>query len=40
MRSPNGASGNNNPNAIDSMSDEQFARMERKIKEGARYTLR
>lgn len=39
MRSPNGASGTN-PNAIDSMSDEQFARMERKIKEGARYTLR
>ena len=39
MRSPNGASGTN-PNAIDSMSDEQFDRMERKIKEGARYTLR
>ena len=38
-RSPNGASGKN-PNAIDSMSDEQFDRMERKIKEGARYTLR
>lgn len=39
MRSPNGASGTN-PNAIDSMSDEQFERMERKIKEGARYSLR
>ena len=39
MRSPNGASGTN-PNAIDSMSDEQFEKMERKIKEGARYTLR
>ena len=40
MRSPNGASGQN-PNAIDSMSDEQFERMERKIKyEGARYKLR
>ena len=40
MRSPNGASGNN-PNAIDSMSDEQFDRMERNIKEkGARYSLR
>ena len=40
MRSPNGASGKN-PNAIDSMSDEQFERMERKIKyEGARYKLR
>lgn len=39
MRSPNGASGTN-PNAIDSMSDEQFERMERKIREGARYTLK
>lgn len=39
MRSPNGASGQN-PNAIDTMSDEQFERMERKIKEGARYQLR
>ena len=39
MRSPNGASGKN-PNAIDTMSDEQFERMERKIKEGARYQLR
>jgi len=40
-RSPNGASGTNKPNAIDSMSDEQFDRMERNIKEkGARYTLR
>ena len=39
MRSPNGASGTN-PNAIDSMSDEQFARMEKKIAEGARYSLR
>ena len=33
MRSPNGASGQNK-NAITSMSDEQFERMERKIKEG------
>ena len=40
MRSPNGASGANNPNAIDSMSDEQFDRMEKRIKEGARYTLK
>lgn len=39
MRSPNGAS-SFNPNAIDSMSDEQFEKMERKIKEGARYTLK
>lgn len=40
MRTPNGASGTT-PNAIDSMSDEQFDRMERNIKErGARYTLR
>ena len=39
MRSPNGASGTN-PNAIDSMSDEQFARLEKKIAEGARYSLR
>ena len=39
MRSPNGASGVNN-NSIMSMSDEQFARMEKKISEGARFTLR
>lgn len=39
MRSPNGASGTN-PNAIESMSDEQFERMEKRIREGARYTLR
>ena len=38
MRSPNGASGIN-PNAIDSMSDEQFERMERRISEGARIRL-
>lgn len=38
MRSPNGAS-SQSPNAIDSMSDEQFDRMERKIQEGARYRL-
>lgn len=38
MRSPNGASGVN-PNAIDSMSDEQFERLERKISEGARIRL-
>lgn len=40
MRSPNGASGANQPNAITSMSDEQFDRMERRIREGARYSLK
>lgn len=39
MRSPNGASGTN-PNAIDSMSDEQFAKLEKRIQEGARIRLR
>ena len=39
MRSPNGASGQN-PNAIESMSKEQFARMEKKISEGARIRLK
>ena len=39
MRSPNGASGIN-PFAIDSMSDEQFDRMERQIKEGKRVRLK
>lgn len=39
MRSPNGASGTN-PNAIDTMSDAQFEKLERRIKEGARYTLK
>ena len=39
MRSPNGASGVN-PNAIDSMSDEQFARLEKRIQEGARIRIR
>lgn len=39
-RSPNGASGQQSHNAISSMSDEQFERMERKIKEGARYSLK
>lgn len=39
-RSPNGASGQTAPNAIDSMSDEAFERMERNIREkGARYKL-
>jgi len=38
MRSPNGASGHN-PNAIESMSKEQFARLEKKIQEGARIRL-
>jgi len=38
-RSPNGANAMN-PNAIDSMSDDQFERMEKRIKEGARYSLR
>lgn len=40
MRSPNGASGTNQPNAIESMSKEQFARLEKRISEGARYNLR
>ena len=40
MRSPNGASGQTNPNAIDTMSDEAFDRMEKRIKEGARYALK
>jgi len=40
MRSPNGASGNNQPNAIDTMSDEQFERMEKRIREGARIRLK
>lgn len=39
MRSPNGASGANRT-AIDNMSDEQFDRLEKRIKEGARYTLK
>lgn len=38
MRSPNGASGTN-PNAIEAMSKEQFARMEKRISEGARIRL-
>lgn len=38
-RSPNGATGAEQ-NAISSMSDEQFERLEKKLKEGARYTLR
>ena len=38
MRSPNGASGVN-PNAIESMSDEQFKRLEKRISEGARIRL-
>lgn len=38
-RSSNGASGQS-PNAIDSMSKEQFARLEKKISEGARFSLR
>ena len=40
MRSPNGASGSNQPNAITNMSDEQFERMEKRIREGARYSLK
>ena len=39
MRSPNGANAMN-PNAIDNMSDAAFEKMEKRIKEGARYTLR
>jgi hypothetical protein len=38
MRSPNGASGANR-NAIDTMSDEAFHRMEKNIAEGKRYRL-
>ena len=38
MRSPNGASGNN-PNAIESMTDEQFRKLEKRISEGARIRL-
>ena len=38
MRSPNGASVQN-PNAITNMTDEQFEKMERRIKEGARFNL-
>ena len=38
MRSPNGASGNN-PNAFENMTSEQFAKLEKKIQEGARYSL-
>lgn len=40
MRSPNGASGRNNPNAIDNMSDEMFERMDANISKGARYSLK
>ena len=40
MRSPNGASGHNNPNAIDNMSDEMFDRMDANISKGARYSLK
>ena len=39
MRSPNGASGAERT-AIDNMSDEQFERLEKRISQGARYTLR
>ena len=39
MRAPNGASGTNT-NAISTMSDEQFARLEKRISEGARYTMK
>lgn len=39
MRSPNGASGQQH-NAINTMSDEAFDRMEKRIKEGARYALK
>ena len=38
-RSSNGAGGQS-PNAIDSMSKEQFARLEKKIAEGARISLK
>lgn len=39
VRSPNGASGSQKT-AIDNMSDEQFERLEKRIKEGARYSLK
>lgn len=39
VRSSNGASGAT-PNAIDTMSDAQFEKLERRIREGARYTLK
>ncbi len=39
VRSPNGASGQS-ANAIDSMSDAQFEKLEKRIREGARFTLR
>jgi len=39
MRSPNGASGQQH-NAITTMSDEAFDRMEKKISQGARYSLK
>ena len=39
MRSPNGAT-SQSPNAIDQMSDEQFRRLEKRISEGARYSLK
>ena len=39
MRSPNGASGSQKT-AIDNMSDEQFARLEKRIAEGGRFSLR
>lgn len=39
MRSPNGASGQQR-NAIDTMTDEMFDRMEKRISEGARYSLK
>ena len=38
MRSPNGANAMH-PNAITSMSDEMFEKMEKRISEGARYKL-
>lgn len=38
-RSPNGASGTQ-LNAISAMSSEQFARLEKRISEGARYTMK
>ena len=39
MRSPNGASGSAK-SSIAAMSDEQFARLEKKISSGARYSVR
>ena len=40
MRSPNGANGYQQLNAIDTMSDEQFEKLEKKVSGGARISLK